>query len=810
MTVTDSEGLTDVQNLEITVTEVVENTAPTIISANTASVPENQIEVINVEATDAEGETENGGGLTYSITGGEDQERFTINENSGEVTFIDAPDFENPVDANTDNIYNLEVTVTDSGDLTDVQSLEVTVTNVIDETEEPIINLDLTPGERLDISLLDIFSNSSNTTQFILESDGELPTGMLEANGTLFFAPTPDELGTYEFKIIAEDGDTETSRDFVLEVIADPLNTTRISGIVQDIDGTGLGDITISVGNTSVLTAFDGSFTLEFSGDVPNEFLRIAPGQQINGAVYPNISEDISLLLGRDIYDNVNNVIDRPIFLPAIDMANAVTIDPTRDTIVTTDAIPGAEVFVEAGSLEMSDGTPFTGQLSITEVPRDLTPANLPDNLLPDLVVTIQPGEMVFTTPAPLNFPNLGGYAPGTVMDLWSINPNTGDFEIVGASRVSDDGTVIETISGGVRNSSWHFPAPPADDPEDPEDNERNEEDGCEDCKGSGAGGSEIEFHSGTLIETHNLVSYQSLGVNRGLTLTYDSLRADPRPIVNFGYSNAQANDNRFLVGELSVMSGGFEYQASGLRGDNFGLDGGENFWRIPQTGDIDAALQINLQGLGSGRYDYELETGLLQFNGEFLSGSTDDSTGQLIHVNRRGSEFGNGWGLSGLHELVENNDGSVLLIDGDGGELLFEAPDFLGDVYGQPAGDFSILEKLPDGTFQRTFPDQTVHTFNAEHKIASIKDRNGNETQYLYNAAGNLSKMIDPVGLETTLAYTNGLVTTITDPAGRETKMEYDADGNATPSGLPVLSQKRNREFIGEARKQLMIEATY
>jgi len=81
----------------------------------------------------------------------------------------------------------------------------------------------------------------------------------------------------------------------------------------------------------------------------------------------------------------------------------------------------------------------------------------LPPDLLPDLVVTIQPGEMVFAQPAPLSFPNQSGWAPGTLMDLWSINPVTGEFDDVGDMRVSGDGSTVETISGGVRNSSWHF-----------------------------------------------------------------------------------------------------------------------------------------------------------------------------------------------------------------------------------------------------------------------------------------------------------------------------------------------------------------
>jgi hypothetical protein len=162
-------------------------------------------------------------------------------------------------------------------------------------------------------------------------------------------------------------------------------------------------------------------------------------------------------------------VISRPIFLPALDAASGVTIDPARDVTVTTPRIPGAALFVAAGTLRDQEGRPFTGRLSITEVPIDRTPAALPSNLFPDLVVTIQPGEMVFTRPAPISFPNRSGWAPGTLMDLWSINPITGDFDRVGTMRVNAAGTLIETVTGGIRTSSWHFPLPPATPPEPPD-----------------------------------------------------------------------------------------------------------------------------------------------------------------------------------------------------------------------------------------------------------------------------------------------------------------------------------------------------
>jgi hypothetical protein len=107
------------------------NTAPTITSNGaepTASMnaAENQTAVTTVVATD----TETPSGLTYSITGGADAGKFTINPSSGALTFNSAPDFESPADAGGNNVYDVIVTVTDSGSLSDSQAISVTVTDV--------------------------------------------------------------------------------------------------------------------------------------------------------------------------------------------------------------------------------------------------------------------------------------------------------------------------------------------------------------------------------------------------------------------------------------------------------------------------------------------------------------------------------------------------------------------------------------------------------------------------------------------------------------------------------------------------------
>jgi hypothetical protein len=117
----------------VTVTNV--NEAPSITSSATPAVNENQTAVIDVQSTDPDGSTE-GAGLTYSITGGADAALFSIVPSTGVLTFVSAPNFEAPGDANADNVYLVQVTVSDPGPLTAVQNLQVTVLNV---PEVPIV-----------------------------------------------------------------------------------------------------------------------------------------------------------------------------------------------------------------------------------------------------------------------------------------------------------------------------------------------------------------------------------------------------------------------------------------------------------------------------------------------------------------------------------------------------------------------------------------------------------------------------------------------------------------------------------------------
>lgn len=172
VTVTDSGGLTDVQNIAVTVTDV--NEAPSITSDAVINAAENQIAVIDVQSSDPDGESENGGGLTYSLTGGADQALLSINADTGVLTFNSAPDFESPADAGGDNVYNVQVTVTDAGGLTDVQELAVNVTDV---NEAPAIT---------SVAAVDAAENQTS----VIDVQSTDPDGETENGGGLTYSLT--------------------------------------------------------------------------------------------------------------------------------------------------------------------------------------------------------------------------------------------------------------------------------------------------------------------------------------------------------------------------------------------------------------------------------------------------------------------------------------------------------------------------------------------------------------------------------------------------------------------------------------------
>ncbi|MEM7189209.1 MAG: Ig-like domain-containing protein, partial [Pseudomonadota bacterium] len=100
---------------------VIPNANPTIQEPVSFSVLENELFVGNLRAVDAELDL-----LTWSIIGSQDDDLFSVDAMTGELAFLDAPDFENPADTDGDNEYLLTVQVADEFG-TDQHQILVTV-----------------------------------------------------------------------------------------------------------------------------------------------------------------------------------------------------------------------------------------------------------------------------------------------------------------------------------------------------------------------------------------------------------------------------------------------------------------------------------------------------------------------------------------------------------------------------------------------------------------------------------------------------------------------------------------------------------
>ncbi|GJL61425.1 MAG: hypothetical protein NPIRA04_00790 [Nitrospirales bacterium] len=184
----------------ITVTAV--NDAPTITSnggGGTANinVVEGNTAVTTVVSTDVDVPADT---LSYSLVGGADQGVFSLDANTGALTFNTAPAFASPADADMDNVYEVQVQVSDGNGGTDLQTITVTVT---DTNTTPSITSD-GGGATASVNVAEATTNVTTVTATDADLPGETLTFQLvggtdrsrftihATTGALTFTTPPD------------------------------------------------------------------------------------------------------------------------------------------------------------------------------------------------------------------------------------------------------------------------------------------------------------------------------------------------------------------------------------------------------------------------------------------------------------------------------------------------------------------------------------------------------------------------------------------------------------------------------------------
>ena len=254
----------DISNANFTIT--VDPTA-LIITSNgggpTAAVGvfENATAVTTVTTTGA------GGPVTYSISGGADQARFTINPTTGVLTFSPAPNFEVPADADGDNQYVVTVRATD-GVKVGTQTLTVTVGDV---NEVPTFTVGANPTILEDAGAQSVAGFLTNVRT------GPDP----EAGQTLSFTVTvTGTTGTMAFT--AAPAIDATGR-LTYTVAPNANGTATISVVAKDSGGTANGGVDTSAAQTFVITATAVNDAPSFVVGPNQTVLENSPAQSVTG-----------------------------------------------------------------------------------------------------------------------------------------------------------------------------------------------------------------------------------------------------------------------------------------------------------------------------------------------------------------------------------------------------------------------------------------------------------------------------------------------------------------------------------------------
>ena len=355
----------------MTVTDVGD-VAPGFTSGSSATFAENGTGAVYTAAATPD---VTGAGISYSISGGADAAKFSINSSSGVVGFVSSPDFETPTDAGGDNVYDLIVSATEVGNtFIATCSVAVAVTNVAEAAPGfssgssatfaengtgAVYTAAATPdvtGASMSYSIsggLDAaqfsINNSSGVVSFKSSPDFENPTD-IEANNSYILVVRATEANStmvairrvevtvsnvFEAPIFTSGGSAtfaENATGSVYTAVAKPEVTGR--SINYSIGGTDSSRFSInsSLGVVSFKTSPDFEMPTDAGGD--NVYNLVINATEVNNA----------LVATHGVAVTVSNVIEVPNFISASSVTFAENGTGSVYTAVATPDVTGASM----------------------------------------------------------------------------------------------------------------------------------------------------------------------------------------------------------------------------------------------------------------------------------------------------------------------------------------------------------------------------------------------------------------------------------------------------------------------------------
>jgi hypothetical protein len=159
------------------------NTAPVFVGVTDYAVDEGVSEITTIKASDAQGDS-----VTFSING-DDAGQMNINSSTGLLSFNSPPDYENPLDANSDNVYIINIVASD-GSLSSSIGISITVNDVM-ETSQLQIELEANKYEISAYSQVSVSWTSANAESCTMKVGDDDFLSISKTGSKLFYFSTP-------------------------------------------------------------------------------------------------------------------------------------------------------------------------------------------------------------------------------------------------------------------------------------------------------------------------------------------------------------------------------------------------------------------------------------------------------------------------------------------------------------------------------------------------------------------------------------------------------------------------------------------
>jgi len=439
------------QQISVSVLNLNDN-SPVLTSATAISIAENNPIVQTLTAVDADQNT-----VIYSIvSGGVDNGLFNISKNV--LSFISAPDYENPLDVGRDNTYTVNIGVSDGVNVT-TQPVTVTITNINDsppiytsstavsvienvtsvqtvtatDDDTPILIYSLISGSGGEDNALFVINGTSGVMSFNTAPDYEVP---LDNNAD----------NVYQVKVGVSDGVSTVSQSVTVTVTNENDNTpifTSLTSVNSSENIITILTVTATDGDDDVLTY---SLDSGLGGD-DNSLVSInsssgdlvfvltpdfeAPGDSNIDNVYQvrvGVSDGVTTTY-QAIAITITNANDN---IPVITSADTVTIKEETNAVLTVTATDDDDDSLNYSLMTGSGGEDnaqfyinnATGQLSFIDDPEYDEPEDTDEDNNYKVLVAVTDGlntttQEIIITVSLVSFPYIEDF--GTGSDGWVI-----------------------------------------------------------------------------------------------------------------------------------------------------------------------------------------------------------------------------------------------------------------------------------------------------------------------------------------------------------------------------------------------------